>query len=530
MGPLSREERLKHQVWIWLGFFAYTAGIAFFIQLYLLKYLFPAWSDGNGLLTISLDSIRFHNLAADLADKIRHGGWQAWKLRPEGQAPSGIAAILYVLIAPKPWTMIPLNAALHAMAALALARIINLFLKNWVKSVICALPFLIFPSALQWTAQLHKDTFSILGTILFLEGIILLLREKKPDAGSWFPDYAWPLVLSSCGILSIWLVRPFIVKIMLPFFALFFCFFVLSLLIQSLQNRALWKRTAGILIFTFIILLILTRIRSNLRLPALEEYPATAPGVRVAEVLPKGKASVVFPSDKPDMAKGNKGYLSHVYKRVSPPSTNSPIPHELPFKLGKVTDLTPKVSYIELPRPRTKLRITLEESWTRTEWLSPSVDNQLHLLANMRRGFRYTAPEAKSNIDHDVGFTSSEAILVYLPRAFSIALFAPFPDQWFTVGSSQASTIMRKVSAFEMMVVYFSYIFLFYALVHWRKRLETWLIFIFSLYMMVIYGLVVCNIGSLYRMRYVYIMMLVALGLAGFFALTERINKNKCAG
>ena len=43
--------------------------------------------------------------------------------------------------------------------------------------------------------------------------------------------------------------------------------------------------------------------------------------------------------------------------------------------------------------------------------------------------------------------------------------------------------------------------------------------------MTIVYGLVVCNVGSLYRMRYGYITILVALGIAGFITLVERLKK-----
>ena len=46
----------------------------------------------------------------------------------------------------------------------------------------------------------------------------------------------------------------------------------------------------------------------------------------------------------------------------------------------------------------------------------------------------------------------------------------------------------------------------------------------FCIYMMLTYGLVVCNIGSLYRLRYVYITTLAAVGIAGFIAFFEDIK------
>jgi hypothetical protein len=146
----------------------------------------------------------------------------------------------------------------------------------------------------------------------------------------------------------------------------------------------------------------------------------------------------------------------------------------------------------------------------------------------MRGGFRFTASEAKSNIDHDIGFGSIRDILTYIPRALQIVLLTPFPDQWFSEGSAPANSLMHRVSAFEMTVVYFALIFLPFAIWHWRRRIEIWITSIFSFSMMLIYGLVICNIGTLYRMRYYYITTIAALGLAGFIILLEQL-KNKCA-
>ena len=49
--------------------------------------------------------------------------------------------------------------------------------------------------------------------------------------------------------------------------------------------------------------------------------------------------------------------------------------------------------------------------------------------------------------------------------------------------------------------------------------MEVWIITFSCVSVLSIYGLVVVNIGSLYRMRYVFLMLLVALGLAGFVEL-----------
>ena len=111
-------------------FFLYTFCISSAVQFILLPYIFPSLHAGNGLLTSSLDSIGFHRIAVNLADKIRTQGWAAWQLRPSGQVPAGIGSIFYFFTLPDPRILIPITAVLHASAALVLVKIVNLFLKN----------------------------------------------------------------------------------------------------------------------------------------------------------------------------------------------------------------------------------------------------------------------------------------------------------------------------------------------------------------------------------------------------------------
>ena len=95
---------------------------------------------------------------------------------------------------------------------------------------------------------------------------------------------------------------------------------------------------------------------------------------------------------------------------------------------------------------------------------------------------------------------------------------------WLGEGSYKHRTWMRRVAAAEMIGLYFFLPFLIFSLWHWRKRPEVWMIMIFSFGMILLLSLVICNIGTLYRMRYGYIMILMALGIAGFIKLYEELN------
>jgi hypothetical protein len=162
--------------------------------------------------------------------------------------------------------------------------------------------------------------------------------------------------------------------------------------------------------------------------------------------------------------------------------------------------------------------------WTPTDWLPQFIENKAYSIAQTREGSRTGYPNAKTNIDTHIKFHSFKEIMAYIPRALQIGLFAPFPVHWFGEGRFQHNTWMRRIAAFEMIGLYFFLPFLLFSLWHWRKKIEIWMIMVFSFGMILLLSLIVCNIGTLYRMRYGYIMILMALSIAGFIKLCEKLN------
>lgn len=533
---------------LWCIFFLYTCIISAFIQLLLLPYFLPFWHAGGGLLNTSFDSICFHRIAVDLADNIHKHGWSAWKLRPFDQTPAGIASIFYFLIAPKLWTIIPLNAALHASAALLLVKIIELLLKNQTKSVVCAMPFLIFPSSLQWVSQLHKDGYTILGITFILYSIIILtsLINTGYKRRNWvISRFA---VFSIAGIYLILPVRPFILTILLPLIIMFF-----SLIFSILLAKGIKKEIASQeILFLLIAMLLPFLAYSQMRLNFLDRLDFKDKGLVLEEEIvqkkfaarkaPQGSSSLNAPisvststsvtSKKDKLVFEKKGLVSSLptrdfnkrqLKRISGEVKNQSVASQGAFENKTESSELNKIGIEQIEAMENH---EVEAYWKRSFGLPLIIENKLYSLALSRRGYR-TSPlvGARSYIDLDVGFNSAKAMLFYLPRAAQIAFLAPFPVYWFAQASYPANNVMRRISAFEMLITYFALFFLFYALWHWHRRIEIWIVFLFCVYMLFIYGLVICNVGTLYRMRYPYLTTLIALGIAGFFAFMEQRKK-----
>jgi hypothetical protein len=171
-------------------------------------------------------------------------------------------------------------------------------------------------------------------------------------------------------------------------------------------------------------------------------------------------------------------------------------------------------------------------TWKSTPWLPGYVDRQLKSLSLTRSDVIYRWQHAASNIDTHVTFTSATEVILYLPRAAQIAFLSPFPSDWFGTGSKAPNTMMRRISAAEMLLVYAALFGLPYLIWHKRKQVELWVVLFFCTGMLLIYALGVPNVGTLYRFRYVYLMTMVGLGASGWYLLYDywsswRILKGK---
>lgn len=138
-----------------------------------------------------------------------------------------------------------------------------------------------------------------------------------------------------------------------------------------------------------------------------------------------------------------------------------------------------------------------------------------------------TCKTSGSNIDTDLQLNTHRDIALYLPRAFAIGMLAPFPGMWFSTGVL-VGLKGRMLSGVEMLVTYFIELAAVLALWLGRTRLTTWMLALSVAIGVTALGLAMPNIGTLYRLRYAFWMMLVVLAAGGvsqlFAARTMRWN------
>lgn len=452
----------------WLLIFLFILVTSLLIQLIILPQFFPQIHAGDGLL-IGGDWVRYHQIALELAEKISIEGWSAWELRPEHQAPAGIAAAIYTITGiSKPWTFLPLNAAFHASAAIVLLLIVKKVTGRERNLAWVAVPFAFFPTAFHWNASMHKDGFFILGSFLFIFGFLLLITPLR--AGS-IRELFSGLAALVAGMLLVWIVRPYGTEMLL--YIAFTLVLVMSLyyIRQIISNRLLLVNLAVLWLALFSL------------------YPLTETGV-------------------------HHEYVD--YSAAEPPGLI-----ELTAPAGPVVKLQySSAPVVSADSPEQETAAEDNRSW-QPSLLPHRLDSSFYSLSVMRDRYIFNKPDAGSNIDMHVRYFSISDILLYVPRALQIGLLAPFPDQWFESGQQQSTTIMRRIAALEMSIIYPALLFSLLAFWQWRKKPDLYIVYGFAGGMILAYALVVVNVGTLYRMRYGFLMVLVAFGVAAFLKYLE---------
>jgi peptidoglycan biosynthesis protein MviN/MurJ (putative lipid II flippase) len=197
-------------LWVlWTFAFAYAVVIALVLQKLVLP-IMPQLHAGHGLM--NQDAIVFHEIAVTMAERIHASGWSEWRLFPEPGITGnvGILAAIYAVLGPDPAWFVPLNAAFHALGALLIFQLGLMFLpgsRGVLAGLMAALLFLVFPSALVWYGQNHKDAFLIAGYLL------ALLAFSRALSRVALRQLASDVVLMAVGLALVAIMRPHMVVV-----------------------------------------------------------------------------------------------------------------------------------------------------------------------------------------------------------------------------------------------------------------------------------------------------------------------------
>jgi hypothetical protein len=435
---------------LFLAAFGWTLISTTLVQQVLAPRLFPAAAQ-TGL--VYPDARYFHVHAARLAEKIGSEGWSAWELRPEGHAPVGITAIIYEVTGPHPWVVLWLNAALHATAFLLLTLIVERIARIGRWSAVAALPFLLLPSALVWTAGIAKDGFSILGFYACALGMLELIDPPRRRWTAW----ARGGCLLAVGMALAQLVRPYAAEL---------------LAIGIVGALLVYAVAAAV--------------------PPLRSPRAGSVALALAALVAASSASVV----------NSTGSLA------LSPQTAVQYPSSVPFQTGQAA---------------------VDACWSRPSWLPAPVDAEFRRLAYARAALYLETPTATTSFADAHAPCSPGEVAVAAPRSLLNGLLAPWPNQWWRPDQP----VQSLAAVLEMILVYGGLA----ALVLHGHRLgadpspssERGSVLLLPLLALclaeiALLALALPNVGTLMRLRYAPMMLLVGLGLAALVRRRQLIQ------
>jgi hypothetical protein len=137
----------------------------------------------------------------------------------------------------------------------------------------------------------------------------------------------------------------------------------------------------------------------------------------------------------------------------------------------------------------------------------------------LRQKFHREYPIGGVTLDPEVRVQRPRALLAYLPRALFLGLFAPLPDTWFRQGG-QVRLAGHLLGGAEMVFMYGVMVLGLFRTLQNPKHERFFLLSIALLGALAL-GLTVPNAGTLYRLRYVFFVLLILLAFVPDQALRQ---------
>ena len=457
---------------IWLAIFIYSTLLGLLLQFIVLPNIIPQIHAGEGLISGG-DWVGYHQIAKNLSLKINSFGWKEWELKPYGQTAAGIASIFYTLIVPKPFILVPVYAAILATSSIILVVISNNLLNDKFSAIISVIPFVVFPSNIMIYNQIGKDALYFLGVYFCLYSWILIFKNENS-----LKKLIISLIFFSVGSFFMWTVRQYSISILT--YTIYLLIALSSLqYISNIRSNTLHYKKYIITLFIFIFSLFILK---------------------------------VFPIDSTD-ARGTLVTEEIIFE------TDSAIPENKKFNYKISDQVNTEWHGIKFAR----------EKWQKSVLLPTKIDDMFLNIGILRNGYlldysirKEIYKDTGSNIDVEVHLTSVVDFFNYTPRALQIGLLAPFPSDWFrNFNIAQGVSSLRYIFAIEMLISYVCLLAFPFVIFRLWSNPFFYITLLFSLGMLLLYAFATPNIGTLYRLRYGFIMPLITISLG--FAISRLI-------
>lgn len=413
----------------------------------------PSLLDRDGIMeSFAFDSYEYQRGAVRLAGILKENGLRAWAAEPE-PAHVKLISIQFALLGPL-FGYSTLSAEPFNLfcyvAILCLVLLLGREVGGHRVGLVAAGVVALWPTFLLHTTQFLKDPLFIVGAL----ALILIVTTWLTRTYNWVSAVSMGALMAAAAALLMLIRHKFGAMI----FAVVLFAFALLVVRQLLERRLLhWNLICPLLILVAGALTVFSLTATSQK---LKQYPSSQGG-QLKVVAGPGKQAPVLISYK---------------SSVSPDRTKTP------------------------PTYTDRLYMAAEKVTTD--------------LGQTRHRYNVGSPESGSAVDLDVEVNSLKDLVLYLPRAAQIGLWAPFPNTWLGAGTRVGSA-GRLLSGAETLIIYLCQLLALITIWREPRRLSSWLLLLITIFGVTALGLVVSNVGTLYRFRYLFWILLIILAVKG---------------
>ncbi len=160
-----------------------------------------------------------------------------------------------------------------------------------------------------------------------------------------------------------------------------------------------------------------------------------------------------------------------------------------------------------------------EWRWQKSQTLPSQIDHLFERVSSIRNHTIESGKKigAGSIVDDDIAPNNASDMLSYLPRALVVGLFSPFPNTW-----RDRPTIPRVIGALETLLWYllFPGVLL---LIARKPRAAVFACLAFALFVLTVLSYVSPNVGTLHRIRYGPLFLLILMGSIGWISFLDEL-------
>ncbi|MBI5814203.1 MAG: hypothetical protein HZB29_01180 [Nitrospinae bacterium] len=473
----------KKLVFAFLGLFAFHMAVSAGMSAVARSTVLASQHNGAGLWNFALDSFDYHQRAAYLAMLAKTQSVSKLWTVPAASHPFHVKLVgfSYYLFGADPLSFSPLNAAAWTLSALLVYSLAGIFAGGAGRgAAVAAVVYGLWPSNLMLGSQLMKDPFFNLGVLAFTRGYCGLLQGN---------DRKFNATLITSGMFLSGMIR---------------------------------KELLGFLVISALAAIIITAIKDRDSL-----YAAIIPVVlSLAMIFLPAKIALAEVPSHPDKNARDEARIEADKEKVARLAGLQRTP-----ELDMLVERWLFKSHYNFPEPledKERMVFALAEEhernlpwmlerlmsrWEEVGFLPLSVSKYVFGACLYRDTFLTFYLQPKANcVDTTVVFRSLGDIIRYSPRGFEIAYFAPFPIEWIEKGINEKSAV-KIASGVEMIVLYIMYAGFAFQMLGSSSpgRVRIWIV-IFLLITIWPLGMFIPNIGTLYRMRFVYLAPVIASG------------------